>query len=44
LGFVERIERVVEDDREFELCANGVATYCIAEDVIESNCTDLISK
>jgi hypothetical protein len=44
LGFVERMNRIVEDDREFELCANGVATYCIVEDTIESNCTDLISK
>jgi hypothetical protein len=44
LGFVERMNRIVEDDVEFELCANGVATYCIVEDTIESNCTDLISK
>jgi hypothetical protein len=44
LGFTERLDRVVEDDREFELCANGVATYCIVEDVIESNSADLISK
>lgn len=44
LGFVERVNRVVEDDREFELCSNGVATYCIAEDTIESNSADLISK
>ena len=35
LGFTERLDRVVEDDQEFELCANGLATYCIVEDFVE---------
>ena len=43
LGFRLRLERIVEDDQELELCANGVATYCIVEDVIETNTEDLLS-
>jgi len=35
LGFIERLDRVVKDDCEFELCSNGIATYCIVEDFVE---------
>jgi hypothetical protein len=37
LGFRLRLERIVEGDQELELCANGLATYTIVEDSIESN-------
>jgi len=37
LGFRLRLERIVLDDQELELCANGIATYSIAEDTVESN-------
>ena len=41
LGFVERVERCVEADIEYELCntleLNRVlATYCIVEDTVDS--------
>jgi hypothetical protein len=48
LGFRLRLERIIEADREYELCttledAQGQrATYCIVEDTIESNEADLI--
>jgi len=37
LGFRLRLKRIVEGDQELELCANGLATYTIVEDSIESN-------
>jgi hypothetical protein len=49
LGFRLRLERTIESDIEYELCATveapyGVlATYCIVEDVIETNTEDLLS-
>jgi hypothetical protein len=47
LGFRLRLERIVEADREYELCCtlehtSQVATYCIVEDTIESNEADLV--
>jgi hypothetical protein len=42
LGFTERLDRVVDNDCEFELCSNGIATYCIVEDFVEK-CDLLIS-
>jgi hypothetical protein len=43
LGFRLRLERIVEGEEELELCSNGVATYCIVEDTLESNQEDLLS-
>jgi hypothetical protein len=49
LGFRLRLERTIESDIEYELCATveapyGVlATYCIVEDTVESNEADLLS-
>ena len=46
LGWELRVERVVEDDREYELCVNSnmdmeTATYYIVEDSIECvECVD----
>ena len=42
LGFRLRLERIVEGDQELELCANGLATYAIVEDSIESNEESLV--
>ena len=48
LGFVERIERVMMfDNWEVELCRNTdnlilEATYCIVEDTIDTNDSDLL--
>ena len=42
LGFRLRLERIVEDDQELEICANGVATYCIVAAAVESNEADLL--
>jgi predicted RecB family nuclease len=41
LGFLTRIERVYDDNTEYELCMTTdnltmTATYCIVEDTIES--------
>ena len=50
LGFRLRLERTIEADIEYELCATvehsqGIlATYCIVEDTIESNEEDLVEK
>ena len=44
LGFRLRLERIVEDDQELELCSNGLATYTIVEDTIESNEESLIEN
>jgi hypothetical protein len=43
LGFRLRLERTIEADIEYELCATAeqpfgvLATYCIVEDTVESN-------
>ena len=42
LGFTQRIEYIVRDNIELELCTNAnnteeVATYCIEEDYLELN-------
>jgi hypothetical protein len=47
LGFRLRLERIVEADIEYELCATQehasiLATYCIVEDTIESNEESLV--
>jgi hypothetical protein len=47
VGFRLRVERTVEADIEYELCATAeheriLATYCIVEDTIESNEADLV--
>jgi hypothetical protein len=44
LGFRLRLERIVLDDQELELCANGLATYTIVEDSIESNEGSLVES
>lgn len=38
LGFRLRLERIVEEEQELELCeGNVLATYTIVEDTLESN-------
>ena len=50
LGFRLRLERTIESDIEYELCAtveapSGVlATYCIVEDTVESNEESLVES
>ena len=44
LGFRLRLERIVEGDQELELCTNGLATYSIVEDTIESNEESLLDS
>ena len=50
LGFRLRLERTIESDIEYELCATpeapyGVlATYCIVEDTVESNEESLVES
>lgn len=50
LGFRLRLERTIEADIEYELCATvdspeGIlATYCIVEDTVESNEQALIES
>lgn len=49
LGFRLRLERIVDNDRELELCVNVdghqlIATYCIVEDTIESNEESLVES
>jgi len=50
LGFRLRLERCIEADIEYELCATveapeGIlATYCIVEDTVESNEQSLIES
>jgi hypothetical protein len=46
LGFTNRVERTVEADIEYELCATQehssiLATYCIVEDYIDSDASGL---
>lgn len=41
LGFIERIERIMDSDIEYELCrtlehSHILATYCIVEDTVDS--------
>ena len=49
LGFRLRLERCIEADIEYELCATPeaptgiLATYCIVEDTVESNEVNLLS-
>jgi len=44
LGFRLRLERIVVDDQELELCeGNVLATYTIVEDIVETNAEDLLS-
>ena len=45
LGFRLRLERIVENDQELELCeGNVIATYAIVEDTIESNEGSLVES
>jgi hypothetical protein len=50
LGFRLRLERTIEADIEYELCATPeapegiLATYCIVEDCIESNEEALLDR
>jgi len=44
LGFRLRLERIVEGEEELELCTNGLATYVIVEDTIESNEGSLVES